>query len=939
MPATKRLLLLTFCALGIAFAQAARADFTGMEVVDRTDLTICQDPSEPEIPFKLNVCELYAVFNNPADRLISTAFTNVSTTDPAGFYQHTLGGNHAPACAFIPLFPTLVCDSFVTLGLECDRGGSTTDPDFDSTAFNTSGEVSGGWYNSAPSNGQGDPDADNRVLFARFSYKQNKNTTGDVCIFTQLAGSKDIIEFLLLPFDCSVPTGGLPSGGESGGPNPGCIDATGSCFEVNGSAGCDCPGCCETVCDLIPSCCDDSWTQECADSASAVCDLQACEVCAEATGSCFENNGTPGCDCQECCYEICSVAPICCSEEGWDSLCALTACEQCASLCDVAPPIIFVDQSATQGANNGGSWDDAFLDLQDALELAGHCTAPVEEIWVADGTYLPSDCASTGGCTSTHRNISFELLPEITVKGGYAGSGAANPNARNFELYETILSGDLTGDDASVACTQNSPDCDAYGQLCADGFCILPANNDENSYHVVQMNFLGDLDGFTIKAGNSIGAPASPYGGGVLVGLNATLTDCKLTGNVAERGGGLYTTSSDSPTLIRCDFTGNLATSFGGGAYLRGTASLEGCWFSSNVAQDLGGGAYIFSGTSTFDDCTFSENEATNDGGGLYNRSSATVMSSRFANNSATSRGGGIFSSGFSGLTAVNCIFDGNTATTLGGAIYNSNTLTATVVNGLFFGNTAGSDGGALYNGDNIQANVVNCTFHGNESVAGQGGAIFNLLANVDLQCHSTVLWANVADGSSTETDQIAAPVGSYTVTYTTIQGLTDPGPFADGTNIGDDPSFVDAPTDDYHLAPGSPAIDHGDNTEVPFDAVDIDHDGNTGERTPLDLDHKPRFMNDPDTPDNLGVPDPGPPPIDEIVDMGAYEFRPDDCEPCPTDVDNSGDTGPFDLAILLGNWGPDITDPVVLCLDANGDFRISAFDLAVLLGNWGACP
>ncbi len=150
-------------------AQAARADYTGLEVIDRTDLTICQDQTEPEIPYKLDVCEVHVVLDDSADRLISTAFSNVSTTAQQGFFQHTLGGNTAPACGAIALFPTLECDSFVTLGLECDTGGSSTDPDFDSAGFNTSGSVSGGWYNSAPSNGQGDPDANDRVLIGRFS--------------------------------------------------------------------------------------------------------------------------------------------------------------------------------------------------------------------------------------------------------------------------------------------------------------------------------------------------------------------------------------------------------------------------------------------------------------------------------------------------------------------------------------------------------------------------------------------------------------------------------------------------------------------------------------------------------------------------------------------------------------------------------------------------
>ncbi len=127
--------------------------------------------------------------------MISVAFTDVSTTDPAGFFQHTLGGNTAPPCSFVSQFPTLVCDSFVTLGVDCFDliDNTTADPDFDFTKFNNDGEVSGGWFNSAPSNGQGDPDANGRVLMGRLSYKQKKTSSGDVCVFTQLAGSNDII--------------------------------------------------------------------------------------------------------------------------------------------------------------------------------------------------------------------------------------------------------------------------------------------------------------------------------------------------------------------------------------------------------------------------------------------------------------------------------------------------------------------------------------------------------------------------------------------------------------------------------------------------------------------------------------------------------------------------------------------------------------------------
>ena len=68
----------------------------------------------------------------------------------------------------------------------------------------------------------------------------------------------------------------------------------------------------------------------------------------------------------------------------------------------------------------------------------------------------------------------------------------------------------------------------------------------------------------------------------------------------------------------------------------------------------------------------------------------------------------------------------------------------------------------------------------------------------------------------------------------------------------------------------------------------------------------------------------------------------PDECEAplcgdCPTDVDGSGHTAPFDLAFLLGHWGP--VTPQSLCLDTDKNGVIGAFDLATVLGAWGPCP
>ncbi len=63
------------------------------------------------------------------------------------------------------------------------------------------------------------------------------------------------------------------------------------------------------------------------------------------------------------------------------------------------------------------------------------------------------------------------------------------------------------------------------------------------------------------------------------------------------------------------------------------------------------------------------------------------------------------------------------------------------------------------------------------------------------------------------------------------------------------------------------------------------------------------------------------------------------DCGSCPTDVDGDGLTGAFDLAFLLGSWGPCALGDPCACLDADDDGLLGPADLAVLLGAWGPCP
>ncbi|MHC4086950.1 MAG: choice-of-anchor Q domain-containing protein, partial [Planctomycetota bacterium] len=257
--------------------------------------------------------------------------------------------------------------------------------------------------------------------------------------------------------------------------------------------------------------------------------------------------------------------------------------------------ILYVDNDAP-GSNDGSSWINAYNCLQDALIPADPTGGPVE-IRVAEGIYKPDQGAAV---TPGDRQASFWVKTRVTVKGGYAGFGEPDPNARDIKLHETILSGDLAGDDG-----------------------LNFENNDENSYNVVTGGALGEttiLDGFTITGGNANGFKSyNTEGGGIWVfpDINFTIKNCTIIRNRAKyNGGGIHSLGSSGCCfpITNCRFIANSAGSRGGAISLDGESlpNISNCVFAGNSAE-AGCAIGNIEGYPRIRNCTFTGNRAQNE--------------------------------------------------------------------------------------------------------------------------------------------------------------------------------------------------------------------------------------------------------------------------------------------------------------------------------------
>ena len=308
-----------------------------------------------------------------------------------------------------------------------------------------------------------------------------------------------------------------------------------------------------------------------------------------------------------------------------------------------------VDVNAT-GANNGSSWANAYVNLQDAINN----TPSGNTIWVAAGTYKPTLNPSS---TSTNtRDYAFYLKKNLKIYGGFAGT-ETTLSQRNISANPVILSGDI-------------------GTV---------GDNTDNCYHVFIMSSLPSsavIDGFIIRDGNAnanyiASTSSNPYP----TQTSYISFDSKTIYQYA--GGGIYVADSDVD-IENCIIMENSARKFGGAGMFFGghtsssstTATLDNCIVYNNSSDDKGGGFYSWRSLDNSNpvgtcnpiltNVTVCYNSSDNGGGGLFGKNADWTIKNVLlwgntmlnGNNvqSSTFKGSDIIIAGSGSITSSNCM-------------------------------------------------------------------------------------------------------------------------------------------------------------------------------------------------------------------------------------------------------------------------------------------
>lgn len=495
-----------------------------------------------------------------------------------------------------------------------------------------------------------------------------------------------------------------------------------------------------------------------------------------------------------------------------------------------AKGILYVKQNADE-TGDGSSWSKALPSFADALDYAEKENRKkprtVKQIWVAKGTYIPAykyaDKDYDGNATTENDNT-FLITSGIELYGGFSGI-ETSLEERSPRENETILSGKLdTLSNAYHVVTIFLPE----GSVVLDGFTITEGNSS------MRGSWVGISDVYDIRRtnGNDIGANIYRGNGG---GIYADLFDRTSIEGTGNAGVQLRVSNN----II----TKNKSDSNGGGAWIHGKVGgyIDKSKPSSVIIEDniiidnegfSGGGIYF---SASFHIKKYGDHTVISS----TNTSFSYKLSRNIISGNEGYTGGGMFVGAIGGsrIYVENNEVSGNRSMSDGSGIAASsgsgpaciyltnNTVANNILDANFYGNGGGIYATSLHGGKIVLSNML---IWGNR----KGSLANNLyvLAGthdtvIDLINHTLIEGNSLIDAR----DEMKLPkAGTVNI---------------DATGLKSEDIFVAYKHGNFRLRKGSPAIDKGDNSTV--------------KNIITDKDNQPRIVND-------------------IVDIGAYEYMPE---------------------------------------------------------------
>ena len=349
---------------------------------------------------------------------------------------------------------------------------------------------------------------------------------------------------------------------------------------------------------------------------------------------------------------------------------------------------------------------------------------------------------------------------------------AVDDTANNGKYIVVYPNDDFTAYSYGEKVTANSSSADGVTLMSACGADLTIIDNTVDNGTTIFIQDVSDyiVDGFSITGASS--------GRGIDINridsTDFTVRNSRIYGNAY---GIYFSNAQNRPIYIdNTEVYSNTTT----GMYLPNSQAndirITGCEFhSNNVGASSGAAMYLNTGSAaTISRSVFRDNTTTGQGGAIYtNLGNLTIENSIFADNQAQ-YGGVIRTNSGPTVTITNSTFADNSATSRGGVIYICATGTTTVHNSIFWGNTASSSGDIAYK---------DCSGFFNE---------FMTITDSDVSTSGS----NFGNGTPA---------------------------VIDNKTPAEDPLFVNATADNYHIQSGSPVIDQANAAYAPEDDIDGD--------------------------------------------------------------------------------------------------------------------